>query len=92
MDKTCEHCEHWREGETKARSIPKKFGLGSCCKVKQFWEASSFDWNEEEGQVEYKLEERFKDDNAFVQDGSDYLAELITTKNFGCTQFNQKEA
>jgi hypothetical protein len=50
-----------------------------------FWHLT--DWTDEEDRV---LKEKFKDDKAFVQDGSDYHADLLTLSNFGCNQFERK--
>jgi hypothetical protein len=37
------------------------------------------------------LKSEYANQKAFVSDGSDYYAELSTTKDFGCTEHKEKE-
>jgi hypothetical protein len=75
----CENCKFWDISE---RYPLKGAKIGICKRVKMFWHLT--EWTEEMDRV---LKEKFKDDKAFVQDGSDYHADLLTLSNFGCNQF-----
>jgi hypothetical protein len=78
----CENCKFWNISE---RYPLKGATIGICKRVKMFWHLT--DWADEMDRV---LKEKFKDDKAFVQDGSDYHADLLTLSNFGCNQFERK--
>jgi hypothetical protein len=80
----CETCKYWSK-ETDS-DLPKHFGLGKCARVKLFWECT--EW-QDEAPYDRVLTEESKESLAFVQDGSDYRAELITLKNYGCIQWEQ---
>ena len=75
---TCETCKHWKkptEDETGYR-----LGIGRCQNIPMFWDAT--DWDEEgKGR---KFLDQYKNKKAFAQDGSDYLAYLLTKADFGC--------
>ena len=51
-----------------------------------FWDAT--EWNSDGDRV---LIEKYKNTRAFVQDGSDYNAVLLTKADFGCTQHEPKD-
>ena len=82
----CNKCKFWTK-ETDS-DYPKHFELGKCTRVKLFWECT--EWgdlpNDDYGRV---LTDEAKDNKAFVQDGSDYAAELLTLSDFGCVQFEE---
>lgn len=82
----CENCKFW---DTTEQYPVSKTIVGECKRVKMFWDCT--EWkeleNEEYGRV---LSEDCKNDKAFVQDGSDYIAKLITLEDFGCVQFENK--
>lgn len=79
----CACCKHWTH-DTDG-DYPKHFGLGKCDRVRLFWECT--EWNDNYQRV---LTKESMSNKAFVQDGSDYRAELITTAEFGCVQFDPK--
>jgi len=86
----CLNCKFWEV--TDSRPI-KNMKTGLCTRVKMFWEST--EWTDEEVEDSWDcfrvLREENKKDRAFVQDGSDYKAELITLKDFGCNQFLIKD-
>ena len=77
--KRCETCKHWDRPKSDYGEVP---GTGKCKAVVQFWKAT--EWNEDYDRRTLKPE--FSNRLAFVQDGSDYYAELKTLPGFGCAQ------
>ena len=80
MENTCENCKYWKDKESYSYS---KVNVNKCAKIKMFW--ACVEWSEES-----ELIKKDSDTKAFVQDGSDYFAELLTLKDFGCNQFEKK--
>ena len=83
----CKNCKQW---ELKKDNL----NMGYCHKVKMFWDATEWNLEEEDelGElIKRDLKSEFKNEKAFVQDGSDYKAYLITTHDFGCVQFENKK-
>lgn len=80
----CKDCKHWATEELidKWSDNPTR-EVKKCRKVKMFWDST--DWD-------YKGKKRtfLNDDLAFVQDGSDYHAELLTKAEFGCVMWEAK--
>lgn len=64
--------DHWCDNPT---TVVKK-----CKKVQMFWDST--DWDKE-GEKRIFLNSNL----AFVQDGSDYYAELLTKKDFYCNMW-----
>lgn len=76
--KTCKTCKHWKETETEYID----FTAGKCTKAKLFWDYTK--WNDD--YTRRTLSAEAKNELSFVQDDSDYYAELITLPEFGCVQ------
>ncbi len=75
----CKTCKHWDKPNNNRGEVP---GTGKCNIVVQFWDAT--EWSENS---EYRmLKPEYVGRLAFVQDGSDYHAELKTLPDFGCVQ------
>jgi hypothetical protein len=74
----CKTCKHWEKPESDYVEFP---GTGKCKAVLQFWNAT--EWIDYDKRM-LKTEHAGK--LAFVQDGSDYYAELKTLQDFGCVQ------
>lgn len=73
--KTCKHWEPRNEYETGYRQ-----GLGRCAAALMLWDCT--EWRDDSDErVFMKAHENAK---AFVQDGSDYRAYLLTKPDFGC--------
>lgn len=89
----CKDCRHWQEGGD--RDYSKIVGGGYCKRATQFWDSTEWDKcptdNEGWGEVEIIRVRKNTNDLHFVQDGSDYMANLITLPDFGCVQFESKE-
>ena len=80
----CENCKYWTK-ETDY-FYPAHIRLGKCKRVKLFWDCT--EWGDlDNGDYGRKLTDQAEGNKAFVQDGSDYKAELITLNDFGCVQF-----
>ena len=75
----CKTCKHWEKPESDYGEVP---GTGKCKAVVQFWNATK--WNDDYDKRSLKPE--YAGRLAFVQDGSDYYAELKTLPDFGCVQ------
>lgn len=76
----CKTCKHW--GEIQAHKSGLMSQVAECEKIPMYWEAT--DWDDNGKRI-------FKDDSlAFVQDGSDYCAYLLTKENFGCAMYEPK--
>jgi hypothetical protein len=82
----CADCKYWdREYDDH-----HNFGLGECEKAKPFWNAT--EWSkDEDGEDNYiKLSEINPTTLMYVQDGSDYVAYLLTKADFFCAHFEEK--
>lgn len=79
---TCETCKHWIENTTEAYP----FRIGVCAAVKMFWDCT--EWNDIDDRRHFKPE--YANNLAFAQDGSDYIARLLTRPKFHCNQFAER--
>lgn len=74
---TCNTCRFWSD---KIYDTVNGVELRKCTNVPMFWNAT--EWNDDgDGRT---FTDKHADKLAFVQDGSDYSAVLITRGNFGC--------
>lgn len=86
MDGRCVNCKFW--GKADEYETGHSQGLGRCEYMPMLWNAT--EWREnEEGRV---FKDRYKDTLAFVQDGSDYSANLYTRPDFGCVAYLKTES
>lgn len=88
MKKICNNCKFWDITEYH----PIKEGqIGLCTRVNMFWDSTKWDKKDIQEDLDIRsLVDECKNDKAFVQDGSDYKAELLTLPTFGCNQFEIK--
>jgi len=77
--KRCKTCKHWQKPDSNYGEIP---GSGKCRAAVQFWDAT--EWAGYGGRRVLKSE--YTGRLFFVQDGSDYYAEMKTLPDFGCVQ------
>lgn len=82
--KTCETCKHWKQPEKWTPGY--RLGLGRCQNIPMFWDAT--EWDKEGSR---KFLDQYKDTKAFAQDGSDYMAYLLTRPDFGCVSHEEAE-
>jgi hypothetical protein len=81
MNMNCATCKHWGDYS----DAPTNIKVGKCNKVPMFWDST--EWKEVgEDYLRVLTDEENK---AFVQDGSDYSAKLLTVADFGCVQHEQ---
>jgi len=84
---SCKNCKHWTRKDTDF-NYPENLGLGKCNRVKNLWDCIEYNWDSEDPETEYIwYKDKYKGNLAFVQDGSDYHAELVTLGDFSCNQF-----
>lgn len=80
----CKDCKHWNDKDNDYG-----LGVGVCQRAKMFWDSTY--WKElEDDDCARAFTKESEGELAFVQDGSDYKAELITRPEFGCVQFEEK--
>lgn len=84
VPKTCSTCKHWYRSKC---GTGYTLGLGRCNKAVMFWDATQ--WAEDGNERE--LNEANKGTLAFVQDASDFSADLLTKPEFGCVSHEPKE-
>ena len=80
----CKDCKFWRDRPNQFQDDTA--GVKKCERVRMLYDST--EWDEDCNRV---LTGVAKNDKAFVQDGSDYKAELLTLGDFGCIQFQVKE-
>jgi len=83
----CKNCKHWKLKDYP----PRTKETGFCTRLKMFWDATEWNYDKEGEELERSLKEEFQNEKAFLQDGSDYKAYLITMHDFGCVQFENKQ-
>jgi hypothetical protein len=88
----CDGCRHWsRDDDDGRRAGDMKVRL--CSKAPQWWDAT--EWTDEPD-PENKFDNlrrvlpEHEGTKMFVQDGSDYRAELFTTADFFCAHFEER--
>ena len=79
--KLCKTCKYWEKPDSEYGEVP---GTGKCKAVVQFWDAT--EWVDDDEFYMRGLKHDYAKKLAFVQDGSNYHAELKTLPNFGCVQ------
>jgi hypothetical protein len=89
----CEACKHWKKGSDNEEWEAAGAGFGECEGVRERWviqdeasEGVERD-SDEEGEFATKRREALKAARAYVQDGSQYHAELFTAPDFFCALF-----
>lgn len=87
----CDQCKHWKE-EAQDWELQGS-GFRKCAAVRERWviqdEASEgIEWDgEEEGAYSKSRRAALQKARAYVQDGSQYTADLCTGPDFGCVLF-----
>ncbi len=87
METKCENCKHWgADGEIGWEAA--QVGFNRCCGVRERWiiqdEASP---RRNDKQWIEARKEALRAARAYVQDGSEYTAELVTSADFSCALF-----
>ena len=81
----CATCKFWREPNSQY-DVGVGMGLRKCWTVPMFWNAT--DWDEDGSRT---FDAKYANTTAFVQDGSDYKADLYTKAEHGCTMHQPTE-
>lgn len=91
----CDGCKHWQADSDNQEWEARKAGFGECLAVRQRWtimdEASdrlARDTEADKEQYETVRIEALKASRVYVQDGSQYRAELYTAPDFFCALFS----
>jgi hypothetical protein len=82
----CKDCKYWSERDQYEDD--KGVDVRKCTRVKMFWDCT--EWGDEDNNYERRFTKQAEGDKAFVKDGSDYIAHLLTLGDFGCNQFEAK--
>ena len=90
----CKDCAKWKS--EPGDSYPKKIKIGKCNNAPMFWGSTEWTQCNCNGGIGCSCDIQMVvrpeiESLAFVQDGSDYYAELLTLENFGCIQWKAKE-
>ena len=70
----CRNCRYWNTEEDYNYKVPKTNKAGICTRVRLLWDCTEWDHDG----CSSKFTEEAEGELAFVQDGSDYSADLIT--------------
>ena len=95
----CDRCNNWGriecEGAEGAGWEGSAIGFKICMAVRERWRIEdSVDWEKFKGNTDAALaaeREALRASRAYVQDGSEYVAELVTSPDFSCALFQSKE-
>lgn len=91
----CDHCKHWRSGSDNAEWEAQSAGFGECLGVRERWvimdgasKGIECAHEDSSGYVAARIG-ALKSARAYVQDGSEYRAELFTAPDFFCALYLQ---
>ena len=85
----CENCAYWKPVDKE--EVLDNVGVGSCKYAVERWDAIDSDYTTHDWKTIYTLNSGFEDNKLFVEDGSEYHANLLTRKDFGCIEFLNKD-
>lgn len=83
MQNACENCKYWDVSDKY--EVGHNLGMGICSAAPMFWDCTEWDKNGER-----RFTKEHQNTKAFVQDGSDYRASLLTRPEFSCVSFDPK--
>ena len=78
----CDRCVSWDHENKHFSPQAGMADVRKCLRAAMFWDATT--WNEDYERV---ARPEHRDDQMFVQDGSDYSAMLLTRAAFSCASF-----
>jgi hypothetical protein len=78
----CDRCVSWDRDNKDFTRVPGTENIRKCRRAVLFWNVT--EWND---QNERELMPGHKDDQMFLQDGSDYYAVFLTRDGFFCASF-----
>ena len=93
----CDGCNHWDTKEVQPEWDADAIGFHKCKAVRERWEiqdeaSKDLEWDSGEGNAFSKSRaDALKASRAYVQDGSQYMADLVTGPDFFCALHELKE-
>lgn len=85
----CDKCRHWTAGGEEG-GFRRYDVIGHCKRPLQLWNATEWLEVEDDEHSYYRVRnEAAADTKMFVQDGSDYRANLFTASDFFCAHFEE---
>ena len=95
----CDLCRHWNKDSENQEWEAERAGFGECLAVRERWrimdESGPRDWKaKDEAGAEAYIQRRIeglKAARAYVQDASEYHAELFTAPDFFCALYAPNE-
>lgn len=90
----CDECRHWKKESENEEWEAKMAGFGECLGVRERWRiqdeaTKNLEWDDAEDGAYMKAQrEALQAARAYVQDGSQYRAELFTAPDFFCALWN----
>jgi hypothetical protein len=85
--KNCGTCKHWKEEKYDQFDDADELEVHECKNIDPYWEAQEY----KDGDYDKKhLTESGKKRLAFAQDGSGYMAKLLTKVEFSCNMWEAK--
>lgn len=89
----CDGCKHWKQQSDNEDWEAHGVGFGECLAVRERWRITDdavkdmqYEYDEA-SQFQTKRREALRTARAYVQDGSEYRAELFTGPDFFCALF-----
>ena len=94
----CDSCKHWHTKEVQPEWDAEAIGFHKCKAVRERWDiqdkaSEGLDWDasQEDGKWSKVRNDALKASRAYVQDGSQYIADLVTGPDFFCALHELKE-
>jgi hypothetical protein len=92
----CDGCQHWKKESENEEWEAKEAGFGECLAVRERWRITDevspkpyeADSDEDENSFVAMRTSALQAARAYVQDGSQYRAELFTAPDFFCALFD----
>ena len=90
MSDTCSTCKFWGDGNDEHDWTATGVGFKRCQAVRERWEiqdeaSKGLEWDDDDGSAYAKARaDALRASKAYVQDGSEYRADLVTGPDFGC--------
>ena len=81
----CENCAYWGDVDDEDIDLLGT-SVRECRKAVMFWDAT--EWVDRGNDYHRKLLPKYEGQKMFVQDGSDYMATLLTLPDFYCAHFD----
>lgn len=91
----CDQCKHWKVASDNEEWEAKGVGFGECLAVRERWRitdevSAALEYDSEDGsKFQTARRDALKAARAYVQDGSEYRAELFTAPDFFCALFSR---